>query len=482
MGQPISSRMIRAFVLAALGGVIVWQIVTRSLTAHLAYDAPRAALRLQPNQPRALVALADRTLNPHNAKPATGGTNSAMQQVLHDRRESAQNDDDHIVGWAKVALKVAAAKRPFRFREDGVPAPRPLTPQMQAAARAQAEAALLCDPLNARALRILAQLAAASGDTAHATRLMQAAADRSLAESVALFWLMQKSFEAHDDVKTIVYADAFLRKRPQFMPHALPFLASMAEGNEERSTQALKKALIANPPWRGSFFANLPRYTRDARTSLNLLLGLKQTQTPPTTRELGSYLNSLLSGKRYELAYYTWLQFLPAAELGTIGYVNNAGFETSPSGLPFDWAIRQGTGATIDIATLPGEAEGHGLLIELGPGRADFQGVTQVLLLAPGSYRLEGKLKGESRGKRGLRWTMRCAATHKSIAEGPMFVGVEPKWADFEFGFTVPDSGCRAQQLRLQLAARSASEQLVNGSVWYDDLHISREQEASAAR
>jgi hypothetical protein len=102
-------------------------------------------------------------------------------------------------------------------------------------------------------------------------------------------------------------------------------------------------------------------------------------------------------------------------------------------------------------------------------------------MLAPGTYRLAGKFKGDTRGSRGLQWRIKCAASNDPpIGEGPMFVGVAPKWSEFDFTFTVPDAGCRAQELRLALAARSASEQLVSGSVWYDELSISRIEVPSA--
>jgi hypothetical protein len=65
------------------------------------------------------------------------------------------------------------------------------------------------------------------------------------------------------------------------------------------------------------------------------------------------------------------------------------------------------------------------------------------------------------------------------IGKSPMVTGVTPAWKEFEFLFTVPEAGCRAQQLLLQLAARSASEQLVSGSLWYDELSISRTAEGN---
>jgi hypothetical protein len=63
-----------------------------------------------------------------------------------------------------------------------------------------------------------------------------------------------------------------------------------------------------------------------------------------------------------------------------------------------------------------------------------------------------------------------------------MFVGSAPSWTDFDFSFTVPEENCRAQEVRLMLAARSASEQLVSGTVWYDELRFSRAKPANEPR
>lgn len=466
--QSGRSKAIGAIVLAGLGTLLVWQIATRSLAAYLAEESPQAALRLQADEPTALAALADRTLNPRDGAADTAG------------REALKDDATvRMDGWAEIALKAAAARLSAAADEHGGAAGivGPPSSEVQAQARHLALAALREHPLNARALRVLGQIAALEGETERAERFMRAAADRSLGESFAVYWLMQTSFEAKEPQQAVAYADVFLRKRPQFLDHAMPMLAQLAESGDEGSVAVLKSALVENPPWRQRFFEGLPKHTRDARTALNLLLSLKETEAPPTLPELNAYLSALIKNDRYELAYYTWLQFLPAEELSKIGYLNNASFEAPPTGLPFDWVMRQGRGATIDIAAVPGEAGSLGLLIELGPGRAEFHGVTQMLLLSPGDYRLKGKLKGETHGPRGLQWRMTCAATGKEIGAGPMFLGAEPRWSRFDFDFTVPDADCRAQELRLQLAARSASEQLVHGSVWYDDLSIARVEE-----
>ncbi len=468
-------RWLRAVVVAGLGAFLLWQIVTRSFAAYLAHEAPATALALRANEPTALLALADAALNPRTEATKEGVT----RQVLDGKGPDSPADGARISGWAEIALKAVAARLPLDTGEVAQPSGRTaLTEAEQATIRARAEAVLAQEPLNARALRILGQLADADGDKPRAATLMHAAADRSHAESVAVYWMLQQTLEAKEYARTMSYADILLRKRPQLMAYLAPVLGQLAESADKEAVAALEATLASKPPWRLSFFGNLPRAITDARTPLNLLLSLKTSTAPPTTPELGTYLRFLIDRKLFELAYYTWLQFLPADELGRIGYLANASFETKPSGLPFDWTISQGAGATIDIAAVPGAADAHALLLDLGPGRANFQGVSQLLMLPPGTYTLKGKLKGETRGKRGLQWTVHCAGASKPpIGESPMFIGVALTWKEFEFSFTVPGADCRAQTLRLALAARSASEQLVSGSVWYDELQIAREPE-----
>jgi hypothetical protein len=58
-----------------------------------------------------------------------------------------------------------------------------------------------------------------------------------------------------------------------------------------------------------------------------------------------------------------------------------------------------------------------------------------------------------------------------------MILGSFAEWRSFEFPIAVPDSGCSAQSLQLTLAARSASEQLISGEIWFDELSLSRNHE-----
>src|SRR5687768_11010061 len=119
---PIAN-IVLAICLFSLAAFLAWEVATRTFAAYLATLNPEAALRLRPHQSTALLSLASKELN-------VGSPPS--KQVTKVR------------GWATLALAQNA--------------------------------------LNARAIRILGQLAAVDGDEARAAKLMQEASRRSLQE------------------------------------------------------------------------------------------------------------------------------------------------------------------------------------------------------------------------------------------------------------------------------------------------------------
>ena len=282
---------------------------------------------------------------------------------------------------------------------------------------------------------------------------MQGVAQRSLQESLAIFWMMRQSYRDRDYAEAIRYADILLRTRPQLADHVFPMLGRIAETPTAKGE--LKSVLAKDPPWRAQFFNALPRNVTDARTPLELLLSLQDAAAPPTDAERKAYLQALIEHKLYEVAYYSWLQFLPADQLSNTGRLYNGSFEVPPSGLPFDWVFKKGPGVNIKFAPRPDHEQEQALLIEFGPGRVDFGGgITELVLLPPGNYRLEGKYKADLVSQRGLQWSVKCADATTPIGVSTTMNGSNPAWQDIDLTFTVPDNDCPAQYVSLALDAQ----------------------------
>ena len=478
---------LRTIILAAFAVILTWLVISRSLAAYLANIAPQTAVWLNPRQPEALINLASRSLYASAPALMSGaeGADQTSQNPKPDDSGSPVVPDPNALGGAPKGDDAAASKKTNdaeasqnlknTFESVGQ------NPSIDlAAVRAWAESTLIDDPLNATALRILGQVASVAGDGPATMKFMEASAQLSLHETTAVYWLMRKSQEAGDYKVAISYSDALLRTDPDSAPYVVPVLAHFAENKQ--SNGSVKEILNANPPWRHLFFALLPRSVTDARTPLDLLLAVKAGPIPPTSNDLHGYLDALIQHKLYSLAYYAWLQFLTPEELNNAGLLFNGNFQSPPSGMPFDWVITQGSGVTIDIVPRADNKNEHALLVDFLYGRVDYHSVSELLVLAPGDYQFGGKYKGELLGPRGLNWRLVCVeAVNKPIGESPVISGISSTWKDVGFTFTVPATGCHAQYVRLDLDARTASEQLITGSMLFDELQISRITEGADA-
>jgi len=450
--RPRSRLRVAGFII--LGLLLLAAVVTRSLAAYLADTTPSVAATLQPTNSTALLNLAQEKINLHP-----------------DLSTLEANDAPLVKQEISIAKGVQSLPETERATENAAAS---LPVSDAAEIRTFAERALLNDPLNARAFRILGELSKNSSGVEQTEPLMQASARRSLFETLAVYWVMRKNYQDGDYRSAIRYAEALLRSQPQLPQLSLPLLGKIAETPE--ASGELKQMLAANPKWRSQFFTSLPGNISDARTPLDVLLSLKDTASPPTTAELNPYLQFLTAHEFYDLAYYTWLQFLPQDQLSRVGNLFNGNFETSPSGLPFDWTFTIGSGVTAEMASRADRGADHGLFLEFGAGRAGDLKMTQLVMLPPGEYKLRGSYKADIVSQRGLQWRVVCAnKTNSVLGESATVMGAESGWKDFDFGFAVPDSQCPAQSVDLRFDARSASEQFVSGSVWFDDLQIVRE-------
>jgi tetratricopeptide (TPR) repeat protein len=469
----------RTLIFAACAVLLAWLVVSRSLAAYLADAAPNMALWLSPGQPDALVNLADRSLNAFSTtfgSPSDGTDQGLDQQKAADLEQPntspAPEDGSSPRQDAPDKAPLAKGSANIQPLADAFAAIDSNRSVDLAELRAQTIAALIRAPLNARALRILGQIEATGNDNAGAARLMTESARLSLHQSIAVYWLMRKNAQDGDYKAAIAYADDLLRTNPDLARYAVPVLAHFAD--DKKSAAAVEAVLNTDPPWRNLFFRLLPESVADARTPLKLLVALKSSPTPPAAEDIGRYLDLLIAHKYYDLAYYTWLQFIPLQELREAGLLFNGSFELAPSGMPFDWSIKQGSGVTIDIVPRPDAPGQHALSVDFLYGRVDFHSVYELVVLPPGVYRFAVQYSGKIVGPRGMKWRVTCANdSHARLGESQMISDTGSAWKRSEFAFTVPPADCRAQYVQLDLDARMASEQIVSGSLLFDDLSIS---------
>ena len=460
----------RIIALSVLGVFLLYHVLTKSFGAYLADASPEAALLLNGSNVTALLNLAEDKLS----EDASFGV---LDSVLAPPRNAgpgstvAKGDDASPIETPAPA-------------PSGEQTPKQSSLDQAALAQIQewAERAIAADPLRARAFRILGQISERTSDEMQTQKLMEAAVRRSHLESVAVYWMMRKSFQDQNYSAALHYADTLMRTRPQALQYIVPIMGKMAE--LPQASVDLKLLLSSNPPWRPQFFSYFPRTITDARTPLDILLSAKDSPNPPSADELRPYLEFLIQHRFYELAYYTWLQFLPQQQLAQAGHLYNGGFEAPPSGMPFDWVLTKGTGVTAEVAAKADQPGERVLHLQFGPGRVDYRDVTQLIMLAPGQYQFHGKYKGDLVSERGLEWRVTCAGKDQNaIGQGVVSRGANSQWLDLEFSFTVPEADCPAQYVKLVFDARSASEKFISGSIWFDDFKIVRDEtlDASAA-
>ena len=188
--------------------------MTRSLPYALGSTQPDLALRLNPDNPVALIAKAE-SLRKKLVELATIG----------ERTRSA----GHETQPAGSEYELIAARDALR---DEI--------------RELALRAIATEPLNARAFRLLAET---SNDTDQVRVLMQMALQRSRRESVAAFWLLNDSFYRRDYKSALDYGDIVLRTRSRLGMRVFDYFAVIAEdvhGRELLTEAACKRSSLAH--------------------------------------------------------------------------------------------------------------------------------------------------------------------------------------------------------------------------------------------
>ena len=280
-------------------------------------------------------------------------------------------------------------------------------------------------------------------------------------------WLFRHDLLALDFTGAFDHADALLRREDAPPPIVLRILAVAA--GDPRAVTPLADRLAANPAWRPAFFAFLaaPNQPPTADLDAALLGRLAVGPTPPTDDELAPYLRALVSQSRFGDAVQAWRRLSPAADRA--GLLYNGDFERTPGSTPFDWTLGGAAGWSATIADSPDGSHGKALNVQYD-GVSQPRPLRELVVLAPGAYRLTGRLyEGSPAAAQSMPWSLTCAGeTQPFVAQTPS-PGAAGAWRAFGVDFTVPATNCAGQWLAL---AVRPSDRPGDISLWYDDLAI----------
>jgi len=377
----------------------------------------------------------------------------------------ANTDAEEALSWRNTSSAMVSLARQ-KLIADGLQ-------ENAADIRRLAEDALRTAPLQSRALAMLALLAETEEGQERAGRLMKLAADRSRRDGLVEVWSFYRAAKLGEFDRAVAHADAVLRSRPNLRDQIAPTLISFAMDNEAKS--AVVGILAQQPPWRGWYLGELAKQTDDPGLAYGVYADLGKTSQPPNDKELGSYLNNLIGAVRFDQAYLTWINFLPEDRRRNIRFAYNGDFEYLPTGLPFDWSIAPVAGASTEIVERNDIENGHAVRVEFANRRVGYRHLRKLMMLPPGPYQLTGSAMAQDlENERGLVWRVSCAEMDRQRLAETVPIKGTTDWHEISIGFEVPQTGCRAQWLTLELAARVALEEQIGGEVWFDDLAVTR--------
>lgn len=330
-------------------------------------------------------------------------------------------------------------------------------------AEAHARDALEYAPLSVRAVSVLGQAAASKGELQHADALMQTAARRSLRDAPSQTWLFARALDRQDYPAAMRSLDVLLRRRPELNETLFPVLFPLLDA-APGARAALAERLALTPPWRSMLLTSYARSASQPAFAYHLYQFLRDGPAPPTDQEAGAYIDRLVRDRAYVAALVAWQQQRPQTAAGLL---IDGGFEADNSLPPFGWRLLAADGGAAEIIGSP-TGEGRALQATALGGLKRQKLAEQLLVLAPGSYRLQGRLWREADTREdALVWTMRCengpaieaTQTLRGSGEGTFL---------FSVTFETPQA-CRAQRLALETRPGAS---LSPSTAVYDDLRI----------
>ncbi|WP_332653894.1 tetratricopeptide repeat protein [Brevundimonas sp.] len=337
-------------------------------------------------------------------------------------------------------------------------------------ARSLAADSLARDPFSARALRVLGLTYARTNDNRRADELLTLAGNWSLRDDPAHAWLVEYRLRQGDFASAFAHADTLARRRPDLNPQLFRLFVVAAESSP-RGLTALAGLLARMPPWRDTFLEHLYGIPEGDTLLGSLALSLRSGEGRFNDTELAHlYLNWAGEGRTAGLKYLRSQLGRPPLDR----LIQDGSFSGPPAPAPFAWVMAPAPGLTADITADETDNNNQAL-------RVQFRGLDrnevgyQLLLLEPGRYRLQGRIRvQEGSGVLPLAWTLACVESTEVLMDHPVVAPAENEeraWFSFDRTVVVPAARCTGQWLRL---VTRPGDRRTTAVAWTDDLRLSR--------
>jgi hypothetical protein len=273
-----------------------------------------------------------------------------------------------------------------------------------------------------------------AGDRALAGDAFRAAELRDGRAIAPRYFLADLYFRAGDARSGLREIAVLSRIVPNGVSSLAPYVAAYSKN--PRNWPALRALFRSDPALADASLSALS--TDPANADLVLRLGNVRSRATWQDRLVAS----LVTAGQYGKARSIWAQ---VAGTGPVSGIFDPAFADSKAPPPFNWVL---TSSTVGLA------ERRNGLHVIFYGQEDGPLATQLLLLAPGAYRLAMPVTGDKGHARSLAWSLTCANSTTPIGRIALDEAAARGWA-----FTVP-AGCAAQKLELSGVSSDMPQQV----------------------
>lgn len=191
------------------------------------------------------------------------------------------------------------------------------------------------------------------------------------------------------------------------------------------------------------------------------------------------YTSFLLQNNQPQAAAQAWGEYAAKLEKGypECNRIFNGGFESKPTGSPFDWSIEQNPGVAIAIDSSTAHSGSHALRIDFdGTEKAASIGLRQTVFLKPGHYKFQVYAKLDNIvTDQGIafRIASQRAPNQFTMTTEPMLDSSD--WKLIQQSFTVSPAAAGLAEIDLVRAPALPFPSLIRGTLWLDSVSIAPE-------